>query len=190
MLSSNNSDRQFYFYEMHKERFEIFKSQNLENDCFDITFEIEGKKLHANKYTIISVSETLKSMLSDRWTKKDENVKIETYSYENFYEFLCFIYSGNCNITKENVFQLIDMAEFYGVSSFKMFCEKFLSTLEFTINNIEEMYEFADKYSLTKFMKSIKKYICQNYDEIRCFSKDFKNSFIECLSTVDDTRGS
>uniref|UniRef100_A0A914P726 BTB domain-containing protein n=1 Tax=Panagrolaimus davidi TaxID=227884 RepID=A0A914P726_9BILA len=176
-----------YIFEMQQERFKIFKSQDLEAGNFDVTFEVEGKKLFGHKFILEPISETLKSMLSDRWTTKDEPVKIESYSYDNFYEFLCFVYSGSCNLNAENVFPMVDMAEFYAVSFLKDYCEKYiLRTMKITIENIEEMSEFADKYSLNMFMDSIVKFLRQNNRKIIKDEKFslFKKTFIEFLSTI------
>uniref|UniRef100_A0A914P6E4 BTB domain-containing protein n=1 Tax=Panagrolaimus davidi TaxID=227884 RepID=A0A914P6E4_9BILA len=176
-----------YIFDMQQERFKIFKSQDLEAGNFDVTFEVEGKKLFGHKFILEPISETLKLMLSDRWTTKDEPVKIEAYSYDNFYEFICFVYSGSCNLNAENVFPMVDLAEFYDVSFLKDYCEKYiLSTMKITIENMEEMSEFADKYSLKMFMDSIKKFIRQNNREIIKDEKFsvFKKPFIEFLSTI------
>uniref|UniRef100_A0A914Q909 BTB domain-containing protein n=1 Tax=Panagrolaimus davidi TaxID=227884 RepID=A0A914Q909_9BILA len=74
-----------------------FKSQDPE--LFDIVFEIEGKKLYADKLILSINSSTFKSMLSDRWISKNNSIKIETYKFEDFKELLTFIYSGECNLT-------------------------------------------------------------------------------------------
>uniref|UniRef100_A0A914PG54 BTB domain-containing protein n=1 Tax=Panagrolaimus davidi TaxID=227884 RepID=A0A914PG54_9BILA len=184
------------FNEMQKERYEIFKSQDLEKGRFDIVFEIEEKKLHAHSFVLTSVSEYMHALLSERWTNKDEPVKIGTYSYDNFYQFLCFLYTGKCEVTNENVFKLVDMAEFFGVSSFKKFCDKVLTYQLcgeygeelFTVENVEELTEFAFKYSLKEFVDSIREYFLNwgGIDEM--FKSEsflaFKKPFIEFLVSV------
>uniref|UniRef100_A0AC35FXB7 BTB domain-containing protein n=1 Tax=Panagrolaimus sp. PS1159 TaxID=55785 RepID=A0AC35FXB7_9BILA len=100
---------QYYTWNLQQERFKFFKSQNAETSNFDVTFEIGGKKLFAHRFILMPVSEYLNAMLSDRWSNKNEMIKIESFTYDNFYQFLCFFYSGSCDVTKENIFQLIDM---------------------------------------------------------------------------------
>uniref|UniRef100_A0AC34FA69 BTB domain-containing protein n=1 Tax=Panagrolaimus sp. ES5 TaxID=591445 RepID=A0AC34FA69_9BILA len=112
-------DAKEIFYQIHKERYELFKSQDSENEDFDVVFDFNGKKLYANKFTLFPVSTTFKSMLSDRWTKPDEPIEIKDYTFEDFKEFLTFFYSGACELTDENIFAMVDMAEFYNITIFK-----------------------------------------------------------------------
>uniref|UniRef100_A0A914Q2H7 BTB domain-containing protein n=1 Tax=Panagrolaimus davidi TaxID=227884 RepID=A0A914Q2H7_9BILA len=175
-----------YAYKMQQERFEIFKSQDPDNGHFDITFEIEGKKLYANKFILTPCSETLKAMLSDRWSNKDESVKIEAYSYDNFYQFLTFLYTGSCKLTRENVFQLTDMAEFYAVPFLKEFCEKFLLGMNYYVQNIEEMFEFAQKYSMEHMEDLIKKFVSSNFEAIISSESllSYKKPFMDVLASI------
>uniref|UniRef100_A0A914ZCZ9 BTB domain-containing protein n=1 Tax=Panagrolaimus superbus TaxID=310955 RepID=A0A914ZCZ9_9BILA len=102
-----------YAYKMQMDRFKVFKEQDREKGHLDVAFEIEGKKLHVNKYLLTTASEPLNAWLSDRWSTKDEVIKIEDYSFDCFYEFIQFIYTGRCDLSSENVFKMVDMAEFY-----------------------------------------------------------------------------
>uniref|UniRef100_A0A914PZ29 BTB domain-containing protein n=1 Tax=Panagrolaimus davidi TaxID=227884 RepID=A0A914PZ29_9BILA len=85
-------DAQKNLYENQMEYFENLKAQNPEN--FDVAFEIDGKKLYAHKSRLSKISTTFESMLSDRWMSKDETIKIKTNKFDNFKEFITFIYSG------------------------------------------------------------------------------------------------
>uniref|UniRef100_A0A914Q3U9 BTB domain-containing protein n=1 Tax=Panagrolaimus davidi TaxID=227884 RepID=A0A914Q3U9_9BILA len=176
-----------YIYQIQQERFEIFKSQDPENGHFDITFDIEGKKLHANKFILTPCSDTLKAMLSDRWTTtNDEAVKIEAYSYDNFYQFLTFLYTGSCKLTLENVFQLTDMAEFYAVPFLKEFCENFFLKMEYNVESIEEMFEFSKKYSMDYMEHTIKKFVDTNFEEILSSESllSYKKPFMDVLASI------
>uniref|UniRef100_A0A914R5L0 BTB domain-containing protein n=1 Tax=Panagrolaimus davidi TaxID=227884 RepID=A0A914R5L0_9BILA len=175
-----------YIYEMQKERYKVFKSQDSTNEQFDVIFEIEGKKIYASKYVLISVSEYMNAFLSDRWLKKDEVIKIETYSYDSFYQFLCFLYSGHCHLTTQNVYELTDMAESYAVSCLKDFCDKYCFGMNKTIESIEELTEFALKYSLPQLTHSIKSFIMNNSDKVynnKTFIA-FKKPFVEFVSSI------
>uniref|UniRef100_A0A914QP49 BTB domain-containing protein n=1 Tax=Panagrolaimus davidi TaxID=227884 RepID=A0A914QP49_9BILA len=179
-----------YMCKMQKERCEIFKFQDPETGHFDVIFEVEGKQLYAHKFIITPISEYMNAMLSDRWkTNDDEPIRIETYTFDNFYEFLCFIYSGNCNITKENAFQLTDMAEYYGVACLKEFCDIFLSTIKYNVETIEEMVEFSIKYFMTRMQAALKVFICSNLDEVVSNERfaSYKKSVVEVLASVDDS---
>uniref|UniRef100_A0A914PNB3 BTB domain-containing protein n=1 Tax=Panagrolaimus davidi TaxID=227884 RepID=A0A914PNB3_9BILA len=138
-----------------------FKSQDLE--LIDIVFEIEGKKLYADKLILSMNSSTFKSMLSDRWISKNDSIKIETYKYEDFKELLRFIYSGKCNITNENILTILDMSEFYQIEDLKELCDEYLSKMELNLSNIIQLFEISNKYSLIQTKKPIQTFIFQNY---------------------------
>uniref|UniRef100_A0A914Q4S4 BTB domain-containing protein n=1 Tax=Panagrolaimus davidi TaxID=227884 RepID=A0A914Q4S4_9BILA len=169
MSKLQNSDIRYseqFIYKMQQERFKTFELQDPANEHFDVTFEIEGKKLYANKFILTSLSETMASMLSDRWTKKDVVVTIEAYTYDNFYQFVHFLYTGRCDLKNENVFKLTDLAEFYAVPFLKEFCHMFLLKMEYNVERIEEMFEFSEKYPLDRMKFDLELFICCNLDEI------------------------
>uniref|UniRef100_A0A914P7B0 BTB domain-containing protein n=1 Tax=Panagrolaimus davidi TaxID=227884 RepID=A0A914P7B0_9BILA len=72
-------------YDFSMQRFAVFKEQDPENGYFDVVFEIEEKKLYAHKLMLCPVSTTFKSMLSECWTKPNELIKIEGYSFDDFW---------------------------------------------------------------------------------------------------------
>uniref|UniRef100_A0A914Q0V1 BACK domain-containing protein n=1 Tax=Panagrolaimus davidi TaxID=227884 RepID=A0A914Q0V1_9BILA len=101
-------------------------------------------------------------MLSERWRKPDESIKIEGYSFDDFKEFLTFVYSGECQITNKNIFSMIDIAEFYGVYVFKTICEEFLTKTELNLENIYQMIQISNKYSLTEFNQLVINFASKN----------------------------
>uniref|UniRef100_A0AC34GLX5 BTB domain-containing protein n=1 Tax=Panagrolaimus sp. ES5 TaxID=591445 RepID=A0AC34GLX5_9BILA len=135
---------------------EIFKSQD--PDLFDVTFEIEGKKLYADKYVLSTISEPFGALFSNRWAKTDEIIKIENYSFDNFYQFLSFIYSGECEINEENVTVMVDLAEYYDIAVLKKCCDENLAKLECEMDKFLEMLELAQTYSLTAFLTILNKF--------------------------------
>uniref|UniRef100_A0AC35FCU9 BTB domain-containing protein n=1 Tax=Panagrolaimus sp. PS1159 TaxID=55785 RepID=A0AC35FCU9_9BILA len=156
-------DAQEIIYSFQMQRFEVFKTQDVENGKFDVAFEIDGKTLYAHKAIICLISTTLDSMLSDRWRKPDdEHVKIDGYSFDNFKEFLTFIYSGKCKLSNENILSMVDIAEFFGVKLLKIYCEKFLTKMKFDSNNVYGFRELSQKYSLNELKKVIDKFISDN----------------------------
>uniref|UniRef100_A0A914QC43 BTB domain-containing protein n=1 Tax=Panagrolaimus davidi TaxID=227884 RepID=A0A914QC43_9BILA len=143
-------------YKLQQEKIKLFQSQNPEIGLFDVIFDFDGKLLYANKYVLVTSSETLNAWLSNRWTKDENPIKIETYTFDIFYQFCTFLYSGNCKLTKENIFQIVDTAEFFGIQLLKNHCEKFIKeNRQKLVNeeNIFEMIKFAETYSLLEFTK-------------------------------------
>uniref|UniRef100_A0A914Q601 BTB domain-containing protein n=1 Tax=Panagrolaimus davidi TaxID=227884 RepID=A0A914Q601_9BILA len=134
-------------------RYEMFKSQNQENGFFDVTFEVEGKLIYAHKFMLASVSEVLERMVSNTWNNA-ETIKIEAYSFNDFFEFLTFVYSEKCKIDDENVFSMVDISEFYQVNELQIKCDKFLSQKEYTEENILLYLKALSNYSLPLFEKT------------------------------------
>uniref|UniRef100_A0A914PG01 BTB domain-containing protein n=1 Tax=Panagrolaimus davidi TaxID=227884 RepID=A0A914PG01_9BILA len=143
------------------ERFKMFQSQNQETGFFDVTFDIEGKLIHAHKFMLASVSEVLKRMVSDTWNNGDP-ITIKAYSFKDFYEFLKFIYSGKCSFTDENIFAIVDLSEFYQVKSLQHKCDQFLSKKEYTAKNVLVILKALSNYSLPLFEKSLCKAVKEN----------------------------
>uniref|UniRef100_A0A914P3K1 BTB domain-containing protein n=1 Tax=Panagrolaimus davidi TaxID=227884 RepID=A0A914P3K1_9BILA len=86
-----------------------------------------------------------------------------TYKFDDFKELLTFIYSGKCNITNENVFVMLDMAEFYQIKDLKQLCDDFFPEMELNLTNIFDMLEISNKYSMNRMKESIQKFISQNF---------------------------
>uniref|UniRef100_A0A914RAU0 BTB domain-containing protein n=1 Tax=Panagrolaimus davidi TaxID=227884 RepID=A0A914RAU0_9BILA len=181
LVSQNNA------YQLQLQRYEIFKEQNPETGNFDLTLEfVDGKKLYVHKFFIISVSETLNAMLSDRWSKNDDRaVKIEAYSSDNFFQFLSFLYSGDCDLTDENIFQLTDMAEFYGIQTLRDFCDSYLSKMECILENFFDMLELQERYSLKGLIVSLEHFFGTNVKELVNVQKflTLKKSGVKLLSS-------
>jgi hypothetical protein len=150
-----NSNKLFLFDQMYG----TFKSQDPGRSFFDVAFDIDGKKIYANKFRLGSISSTFNSMLSDRWSTKDDPIKIMNYSYEDFYQFLTFLYSGECDITDDNIYTMVDMAEYYNVELFKKSCDTFLSKMEITQQNVFRLINLSNKYSMAKLTKPLLKFV-------------------------------
>uniref|UniRef100_A0AC34FE87 BTB domain-containing protein n=1 Tax=Panagrolaimus sp. ES5 TaxID=591445 RepID=A0AC34FE87_9BILA len=152
--------------EIQKKIVKVFKAQDPETSYFDVCFEIDGKLLYADRFRLSLISPTFQSMLSDRWTSKNEPIKIKDYSFEDFKEFLTFIYSGECNLTIENIATMVDIAEFYQINIFKNACDKFLSKIKFTLKNMFQLLELANKYSMTNLKESLNIFISKNCGDL------------------------
>uniref|UniRef100_A0AC34F6U2 BTB domain-containing protein n=1 Tax=Panagrolaimus sp. ES5 TaxID=591445 RepID=A0AC34F6U2_9BILA len=158
-------DAKQYVYEIEMECFEIFKAQDPAE--FDVIFEIDGKKLYADKYKLCKASPTFKAMLSDRW--KSEIIKIKDYSFEDFKTFLTFIYSGECSFSDANIFAMVDIAEFYGVKVFKKASDIYLSKMTVSFENVIQFVECANKYSMVKMKEALNTFIAANVSPlIKC----------------------
>uniref|UniRef100_A0A914QXC3 BTB domain-containing protein n=1 Tax=Panagrolaimus davidi TaxID=227884 RepID=A0A914QXC3_9BILA len=150
-----------FLQEMQRKFNEAFESQI--PGMFDTVFEIDGKKLYADKLRLTLASTTFESMLSDRWTSKNNIIPIKDYSFNNFKELLSFIYSGTCNINESNIMAILDMAEFYQIEHLKQLCDAYLSKIEYSMDNIFKFIELSNKYSLVQIKKPIHDFILETF---------------------------
>uniref|UniRef100_A0AC35FFZ5 BTB domain-containing protein n=1 Tax=Panagrolaimus sp. PS1159 TaxID=55785 RepID=A0AC35FFZ5_9BILA len=151
------------------ERYQIFKSQDYKDGAFDLTFDVEGKKIYAHKFMILSASEVFKRMISDTWNY-GESIKIEAYSYNDFYELLTFLYSEKCSLTDENIFVMVDLSEFYQIKALQQKCDVYLSQKKYTKENvlmfcedenIIAMVDLSEFYQIVALQQKCDKYLSQ-----------------------------
>uniref|UniRef100_A0AC34GDY4 BTB domain-containing protein n=1 Tax=Panagrolaimus sp. ES5 TaxID=591445 RepID=A0AC34GDY4_9BILA len=93
-------------------------------------------------------------------------IPITTYSYENFKEFLTFLYLGKCAINIENVMAIVDLAESYNVQLLKDKCDTFLTNIEMTDANLYTVYANLKMYSLKAALENLFDYISFNVETI------------------------
>uniref|UniRef100_A0AC35F6A7 BTB domain-containing protein n=1 Tax=Panagrolaimus sp. PS1159 TaxID=55785 RepID=A0AC35F6A7_9BILA len=145
-------------------RFELFKIQDPTNGDFDVAFDLSGKTLYANKFMLSPISTTFKSILSKRWKSPNEMIKIENYCYDDFFEFLKFIYSGECKLSNDNILSMVDIAHVYDIQALKKVCKEYLTKIELTHDNIYQFFELSNKYSMVALKESVDEYIEENYE--------------------------
>ena len=110
-----------------------------------------------------AVSEPLSALVSDRWNTKKEAIEIKNYKFEEFYQFLYYLYSNLLELNERNIYSMIDLAEYYDIPLLKETCEIYLLTkFCFTVKNIFNLIEISQKYSLSKLNQKINKMISSN----------------------------
>uniref|UniRef100_A0AC35GWR0 BTB domain-containing protein n=1 Tax=Panagrolaimus sp. PS1159 TaxID=55785 RepID=A0AC35GWR0_9BILA len=154
------------FNELQQIKFDLFQTQDPEIGRFDVIFELEGKRLYAHKPMLNLVSDTFDAMLSDRWTSNDEVIKLKDYTYDQFYQFITFLYSGECHLTEENAFSMVDIAEFYQIQIFKEYCDEYLAHVVFTVESAIKFLELSERYSLIQLKTAAQSFITNNFSSL------------------------
>ena len=106
-------------------------------------------------------------MFSARWTaKKQKPIPIKSNTFEEFHDFLTYLYVGECKLTEDNVIVMYDLAEAYNVDAFKEYCVSFVESQAIVAENVLQFTEFAKKFNLTSILGSTFNFIETNTKEV------------------------
>uniref|UniRef100_A0AC35F755 BTB domain-containing protein n=1 Tax=Panagrolaimus sp. PS1159 TaxID=55785 RepID=A0AC35F755_9BILA len=157
------TDQQKFLNKWHSERLQLFKSQDLHNGFFDVVFDVEGKEIHANKILLAPLSSPLKEMFSEL---NHESFKID-FLYNDFFQFLIFLYSGRCDINEENIVAMVKMAALYEVEDLRKECDEFLFSIRYSSKNVFYYFEELHAFHLPNFEDAVFQF------------------FFKCITTLD-----
>ena len=94
-------------------------------DNYDVKFIIDKKHIKACKCNLKSASEYYDRMFSGNWSENDQ-VIITDYSYETYYAYLWMLHTGKIHINRQNITELVDLANCYGDERLMKYCETFI----------------------------------------------------------------
>ena len=94
-------------------------------DSYDVEFLIGKKLIKACKCYLKSVSEYYRRMFSGNWSENGQ-VTIENDSYETYYAYLLMLHTGKIHINRQNITELIDLANRYGDERLMKHCKTFI----------------------------------------------------------------
>ncbi|KAH7638222.1 hypothetical protein HUG17_9328 [Dermatophagoides farinae] len=94
-------------------------------DNYDVKFIIGDRRILACKCYLKSASEYYCLMFSGYWIENDQ-VNIENYSYETYYEYLRMLHYDCIEINRNIISQLIDLATCYIDKRLMKHCETFI----------------------------------------------------------------
>ena len=94
-------------------------------DNYDVKFIIDENYIKACKFYLKSVSEYYRRMFSGNWIENDQ-VTIDDYSYETYYAYLRMLHTGKIHINRQNITELVDLANCYGDERLMEYCQTFI----------------------------------------------------------------
>uniref|UniRef100_A0AC34PVN8 BTB domain-containing protein n=1 Tax=Panagrolaimus sp. JU765 TaxID=591449 RepID=A0AC34PVN8_9BILA len=125
----------------------------------DIVFLVNGDNILAHKFILYFRSPVFQTMFDGPMAPKSVNgekpvipINDPRISAENFKLFLEFLYSGEVEITGDNVFVLLNMAEMYNIESLFKLCEEFL-TDNLNSENVISVANSASIFDNSKIFK-------------------------------------
>jgi len=136
----------------------------------DITFDVEGKKIHAHRLILSVRSEKMRAMFHFHElnnSEESQEIKINEHKPETFQQMLRWVY---CDEIEENVdygaaIDLLALADEMLLFPLKAKCERILME---SINqtNAINLYICANAYHVDILKTKCKRFIIDNYDQI------------------------
>ncbi|KAK7794362.1 hypothetical protein R5R35_007243 [Gryllus longicercus] len=137
--------------------------QQKEQFC-DVTLYIDGKKYKAHRNVLASCSPYFDSVLKMHKTVK-EGLTITCQNPEVFHCLLNYMYTGSIVIDKNNVAELLRLANHFLVAKLRNYCAEYLDRY-LDITNCLSVREMAEKYNMPSLMKAATLFIQVNVTKV------------------------
>ena len=143
------------------------KSSLKDNSYSDIVISIDGKEIFAHRAVLCSRSTYFEAMFSHDFKETDKTkiVLKNVASFELFWNLLEYMYSDDKPINIKNVFEMLNLADEYGVTSFKEKSEIMLSKY-ITISTVWVIFKYANELNCERLKETWMIYMKENYDEV------------------------
>lgn len=130
----------------------------------DIVIRVGGTEYKAHKLALAAYSDKFTSQYCERLPTSISEVNLSSSSREAVEEVLLYIYTSELNLTMDNIDAVIGCCRQLGIQSALNICKKFL--LDFTTDNIFNMWWIADKHDLLDVLSSLEKAVCDHFGQI------------------------
>ncbi|KAH9500993.1 RCC1 and BTB domain-containing protein 1, variant 4 [Dermatophagoides farinae] len=154
------------------------------HDSYDVEFLIDKKRIKASKCYLKSVSEYYRRMFSGNWSENDQ-VTINDYSYDTYYAYLRMLHTDKIHTNRQNIAELVDLANCYGDERLMEYCEKFISD-DLTKQTMSLYLPLINKYEMKELgykIGNITRSLTENID-IDLFQYSLKKIDRKFLRTV------
>ncbi|KAL9979948.1 hypothetical protein ACROYT_G008471 [Oculina patagonica] len=139
----------------------------------DVTLKIgEKRKVPAHRVVLASFSPYFEALLGANWEDgKKKEVEMLGLDESAVSDLIEFAYSGNIDITKENVQTLLEAANYLGVEFVKKSCGDFLKGAV-DDKTCLGIWHLADLFALEELKKEAKKHALRHFTEV-CKKEEF-----------------
>ncbi|XP_063218012.1 uncharacterized protein LOC134528370 isoform X2 [Bacillus rossius redtenbacheri] len=131
---------------------EKLKIQKEQGRFCDVTLYVEGKQFKAHRSVLASCSPYFDSVLKMHRTVK-ERLTITCQNSEIFSCLLNYMYTGSVVIDKNNVAELLRLANHFLVGKLKSYCAEYLDRY-LDVTNCLTVREMAEKYNMPALSKA------------------------------------
>lgn len=132
----------------------------------DITLCFAGeKRVYTHKVVLSSRSKFFEAMFAHEYKESEGEIKLHDIPYELFMNLLEFMYSDQINLNLRLMFDLLALADWFGVQSFKEKSDILLTTY-ISVNTVCYIFKYANEYNLAWLKETCLVYMEENYDEV------------------------
>lgn len=144
----------------------------------DVVLKIKEDTISAHKAILSARSSVFAAMFeNDMEEKKTGVVNISDCDVEPFNVFLHYIYTGEAEFSKCDVFHLYKIADKYGVPELMMMCLDFM-ICSLSVENIFETFVFGKQLDESRLLTHIQNFFNENFEKI-VFSDSWKSFLTE-----------
>ena len=186
-MFSQQSHAQVYCTSMSKQ-LNDFREANV---LCDVTICVDGRTFYAHRCVLSASSPYFKAMFSSNMKESTEckPIVLNDIDAHNMEELLKYIYTGEIELTPENIRPIISAANYLLITSLKERCVKFLQQM-LTPSNCLSIETTAEKYDCEWLRTTAYNYIKENFLTI-AVTDEFKDLPLERLVELvssDDTK--
>lgn len=143
---------------------EKLRSQREEGRFCDVTLYVEGKTFRAHRSVLASCSPYFDSILKMHRVVK-ERLTVTCQNSEVFQCLINYMYTGNVMIDRDNVTEMLRLANHFLVNKLKYHCEEYLGK-NLDISNCLSVRNLAEKYNMTELAKHVTTFIQTNVQDL------------------------
>jgi RCC1 and BTB domain-containing protein len=146
----------------------------------DFKFKFEDKQIFVHKLILKTRCEHFRNMFSNNWSENKTNeIEVTDYSYDVYYAFLKYLYSGSVVIKPEEAIDLLDLANSYLEEELKEKCVNLMKN-ELKVENFCVIYSAAVEYESKELENFCVEFASNNLNNI-CKSDGFKQMDVNSM---------
>ncbi|KAG2467034.1 KLH10 protein, partial [Polypterus senegalus] len=166
--------------------YSVLNELRLEGSFFDVVICVSGVEFPAHKNVLCCCSPYFRTLFSEGLNQNNDKVyNIQGISPEMMEMIIIFAYTQTVPVTRDNVDQLMAVANHFNISGLLRICSDFLEA-HLHLHNCIGICRLAYYYSCPKLRISAFKFILQKFEELVMVSEEFLQlTFAELCDIIE-----
>ncbi|KAI5716250.1 hypothetical protein M8J76_003465 [Diaphorina citri] len=138
------------------------------NILCDAQFEVDGRIIRAHKIILASRSQYFRAMFTSQMKESFECViKLSNVSYDIFSSIIDFLYTGQIEVSNENIESLFHLSHLYDIKQLEIICISYIHE-HLSLANCKNLYLLCIIYNYCTYdlIAKIFGFICNHFDLI------------------------